>query len=234
MATMKPELQKMEPTLRQQTTQSLSKDKQLPLKSGSRTDSAKSQSLTTHQPIPSDRSVESVSLPQKQARKTPALPKIKSPRFTSHRNGINPYLAMNLLKEMETVVARWQSELRQILRQIQDIYLEGPIIEGWLESESAQTPIAAPTVERSQKGRGRVSHSPSQNRNAGRYRLVNRNADGKLLSRPCPPEEVPSVSLAIARYQKLQHLLARKQELETHLTELAEVLTVVQGHIQTL
>ncbi len=70
--------------------------------------------------------------------KTLALPKLKSPTFTSHRNAANPSLTMNLLKEMEDIVAGWQEELQQALKQIQDLYLEGPIIDGWLESYAHQ------------------------------------------------------------------------------------------------
>lgn len=205
-------------------------------------------------PTPATRRDPLVPMPQGQGKKTPALPNIKQPRFTSHRNGANPYLAMSLLKEMEAIVERWQTELRQILRQIQDIYLEGPIVEGWLESDSTpkspQTyPLGEVTKQSIEGGSSlggkreaisgvSVAQDPNSQiqfgvKTAG-YRLVGWDADGKLWSRPCPPSELPSVSLAIARYQKLQNMLVRKQELETHLMELAEVLTVVQGHIQTL
>lgn len=232
---MKLELQKIEETLHQLAS-SAPRREQPSSKSGNQTNGLKSQSPTSRQDYPTQSAlkVESFSVRQQQAKKTPALPKIKSPRFTSHRNGVNPYLAMTLLKEMETVVSRWQTELRQILRQIQDIYMEGPIIEGWLESESPQTPIEVAAVPPIQKRREGVSNSQFQIQKAAGYRLVGWDADGKLWSRPCPPEELPSVSLALARYQKLQHLLVRKQELETHLTELAEVFVFLQGHIQTL
>ncbi|MCL1464065.1 hypothetical protein [Argonema galeatum] len=229
---MKLELQKIEETLQQVAAQSGPKKEQPSSKSGNQTNGLKSQSPTSHQDYPtrSDLKVNSFSGQQQQAKKTPALPKIESPRFTSHRNGVNPYLAMTLLKEMETVVGQWQTELRQILRQIQDIYLDGPIIEGWLESLSPQIPTEVAAVPHTQRGKDSQFHI----QNASGYRLVGWNADGKRWYRPCPPEELPSVSLALARYQKLQHLLVRKQELETHLTELAEVFVFLQGHIQTL
>ncbi len=233
---MKLELQKIEETLQQVAAQSSPRREQTSSKSGNQTNGLISQSPTSHQDYPtrSDLKVDSFSLQQQQAKKTPALPKIKSPRFTSHRNGVNPYLAMTLLKEMETVVGRWQTELRQILRQIQDIYLEGPMIEGWLESESPQMSTEVAAVTHTQKGREGISNSQFQIHKASGYRLVGWDANGKLWSRPCPPEELPSVSRALARYQKLQHLLVRKQELETNLTELAEVFVFLQGHIQTL
>jgi len=52
-------------------------------------------------------------------------------------------------------------------------------------------------------------------------------------SRPCPSEQIPSVSLAIARYQRLRQLLARKQQLETRLNQLAETLLVLQDHLES-
>lgn len=225
---MKLELHKIEATLHQLAAQSTTGNQELSLKS---------QPVTTipEQPAPPTPKLELWSEQAGQAKRIPALPKIEQPRFTSHRNGVNPYLAMNLLKEMEGVVGRWQTELRQVLRQIQDIYMEGPIVEGWLETDY-YTPTTAPGVPAVPKGnRGATKRSPAQNANsATRYRLCGWDASGALRSRPCPPEELPSVSLAIARYQKLQHLLDRKQELENNLTQLAEVLIVVQGHIQTL
>ena len=71
---------------------------------------------------------------QENGSKTPSLPKLKTPSFSSHRHGANPALAMNLLQEIQETVAGWQIELQNILKQIQDIYLEGPIVNGWLES----------------------------------------------------------------------------------------------------
>lgn len=233
---MKLELKKIEETLQQVAAQSAPRSEQPSSKLGNQTNESKSQSPTSHQDYPtrSALKVDSSSLQRQKGKKTPALPKIKSPRFTSHRNGVNPYLAMTLLKEMQTVVGQWQTELRQILRQIQDIYLEGPIIEGWLESEPTQILTEVAEVPHTQRGKGRVSNSQFQVQKATGYRLVGWNADGKRWYRPCPPEELPGVSLALARYQKLQHLLVRKQELESHLAELAEVLVFLQGHIQTL
>ena len=49
---------------------------------------------------------------------------------------------------------------------------------------------------------------------------------------PVPPEQVPSVSMAIARYQQLRQLLERKQKLESRLNQLAETLVVLYGHIK--
>jgi hypothetical protein len=64
------------------------------------------------------------------------------------------------------------------------------------------------------------------------YRLCGLDADGQLWSRPCPSQQVPYVSLAIARYQKLRILLARKQTLESRLNQLIQNLTMLHGLIQ--
>ncbi len=120
--------------------------------------------------------------------KTPTLPKFKSLSFSSGLNSSNPALEMNSLKEIQTCVAPCEAELQQIVRQIQDLYLEGPIVDGWLESH------------------------PSEG-----YRLCGLDPAGNMWLRPCPPEQLPSVSIAIARYQKLLQLLERKQYIENRL-----------------
>jgi hypothetical protein len=66
------------------------------------------------------------------------------------------------------------------------------------------------------------------------YRLCGVDGDGKLWSRSITPQQLPEVSLGIARYQKLKQFLTRKQELEHRLNELAEMLILVQGHLQKL
>jgi hypothetical protein len=174
--------------------------------------------------------------------KTPNLPKFKPPSFTSHRNGANPALAMNLLQEIQDKAASWQVELQKIVLKIQELYLEGPIVNGWLEShEKEPEPRSQATAtlrhaevehlidyveEICANGKTIAYQSPR----AG-YRLCGLNAAGEVWSRPCPPEQVASVSMAIARYQKLRQLLGRKQYLETRLTQLAESLVVLHTHI---
>jgi hypothetical protein len=174
--------------------------------------------------------------------KSPNLPKFKTPNFTSHRNVANPALAMNLLKDIQASVAKWQAELQKILRNIQDIYLEGPIVNGWLEShERKAEKDGTATLRHAEVDRlmdyveeicsTEVQASTPAFR-AG-YRLCALDSSGKVWSRPCPPDQVPSVSMAIARYQKLRQLLGRKQYLETKLGQLAETLVVLHSHIQS-
>jgi len=169
----------------------------------------------------------------------PTLPKLKPLNISEHRHAANPALAMNLLQEIEEIVARWQTELQTIVRQIQDIYIDGPIVDGWLESHARDAPEAQGTVRPTTVDRlmdyvaeewqaeGDVTlESPRTG-----YRLCGLDASGQFWARPCPPDQVVSVSLAIARHQKLRQLLTRKQELETRLSQLAETLIVMHSHL---
>jgi len=178
---------------------------------------------------------------QENGGKTPSLPKFKTPTFSNHRHGANPALAMNLLQEIQLHVAGWQQELQMILQQIQELYLEGPIVNGWLES-NAKEPEQPGTVTLRHAEVDRLMNyveeicTPSakdayQFARTG-YRLCGLDASGKVWSRPCPPDQVATVSMAIARHQKLRQLLGRKQDLETRLSQLAETLVVLHSHIQ--
>jgi hypothetical protein len=172
-----------------------------------------------------------------------SLPRVVTSGFTTHRNAANPALATNLLKEIEVLVSGWQVELQQILKQIQDIYLEGAIVDGWLESYS-QEELDSPTLRHAEvdclmdyvektwgDGTGSIEPTPPTPNPSG-YRLCGLNEDGQLWFRHCPPEQVPVVSLAIARYQKLKLLLVRKQSLETRLSQLAETLIAMHAELK--
>jgi hypothetical protein len=160
------------------------------------------------------------------------LPKLKTPNFSSHRNAANPALASSLLLEMKTIADSWQTELNQILRQIQDLYIEGPIVDGWLESHAGEPLGDLSTLRHAEVDRlmtyiDEICATPlpgtKESAKAG-YRLCGINADGQRWSYACPAEQIPSLSLAIARYHKLRQLLDRKQDLENRLTGLAETL----------
>ena len=170
------------------------------------------------------------------------LPKAKSPSFSSHRHALNPNLAIGLLKEVEAVVVTWQLQLEQTGLEIQALYLEGPIVDGWLESHPVGSPqvmqaTGATTLRHAEIERlmdyveeiCRTSQAPETRTG---YRLCGLDADGQLWSRPCPAQQVPYVGLAIARYQKLRILLARKQTLETRLHRLIQNLTLLHGQMQ--
>lgn len=201
--------------------------------------SQEEQSPTENEFLHLDNSVQTFPA-QESGGKVPSLPKLKTPSFTSHRNGANPALAMNLLQDIQESVSAWQRELQKIILQIQDIYLEGPIVNGWLESHDREAEAGGTATLRHAEvdrlmdyveeicDQSKVS---CQSPRAG-YHLCGLDASGKVWSRLCPPDQVASVSMAIARYQKLRHLLGRKQYLETRLTQLAETLIILHGHIQ--
>jgi hypothetical protein len=183
---------------------------------------------------------------QQNSAATPALPRSKPPSFSSHRHAVNPNLAIGLLKEVETVVIGWQMTLEQTVLEIQALYMEGPIVDGWLESHPSGSPqvmqpIGAATLRHAEIDRlmdyveeiCRAPHTPDANEalRTG-YRLCGLDADGQLWSRPCPSQQVPYVSLAIARYQKLRILFAKKQSLENRLNQLIQNLTLLHGQMQ--
>lgn len=187
-----------------------------------------------------DNSVQTFSA-QDEDGKAPSLPKFKSPSFSSHRNAPNPALASNILEEIQEIVAGWQTQLQEVVRQIQDLYLQGPIVNGWLEShEKEPQPEDTATLRHAEVDRlmdyveeicANQAKASSESKRTG-YRLCGLDDSGEVWSRPCPPEQVPSVSMAIARYQQLRQLIAHKQKLENRLNQLAQTLVVLHGHIK--
>ncbi|MBD1909694.1 MULTISPECIES: hypothetical protein [unclassified Leptolyngbya] len=169
------------------------------------------------------------------------LPHLNSIQPKQPRQILQPGLSLGILKEIEKVLTTWQAELQQLTLNIQDVQLEGPIIDGWLESQ-----LGAPV----QTEHGFLQHaeisqisqyvnsmedrsfpsSPDHSRTI--YRLCTLDADGHVQSQPCPSEQIPQVSLAIARHQKLRQLLSRKHYLEFRLSQLAENLVTIHSYLQ--
>lgn len=170
--------------------------------------------------------------------KTPDLPKFKTPSFSNHRHSANPGFTIGLLQEIQQTVVAWQVELEIILQQIQYIYLEGQVINGWLESNTQPMEGTATLrhgeIEAILDYVQKISQSEVTVNQSSRtdYRLCGVDATGQLWSRPCSVEEVPSLSIAIARYQKLRQLLGRKHYLESRLTKLSETLVDLQGSLK--
>lgn len=187
----------------------------------------------TVRPFPPMTSAASVDLPH--------FPASTAPRS---RQVSNPRLAMGILKELEKTVANWEQELNRVSLDIQDLQLEGPVIEGWLESQPASSDsqtdefwqqadvkaladyVSGLDAPATSGAASAVSHQPAL---AG-YRLCHLDADGQVHCQPCPADQVPLVSLAIARHQKLRQLLSRQADLESRLTRLAE--TLIAAHSQ--
>lgn len=166
-----------------------------------------------------------ISFPQPYQSQLTALPKLQSAQISAHRHGVNPALATNLLKEIEEITTNWQRELKRVLIAIQDLYLEGPIVDGWLESQSPLPDRPASPSHSLDIERFNSADRPG-------YRLCGLDEHGRLWSRTCPPEQVAGVSVAIARYQKLRQLLKTKQSLENRLSNLAETLVMVHGKLK--
>ncbi len=70
---------------------------------------------------------------------TVALPPVRSERFISQRHEVNPALAFNLLKDIQSVVSVWHEQLRQVVHALHALHAQGPMVDGWLES-SVQMP----------------------------------------------------------------------------------------------
>lgn len=156
-------------------------------------------------------------------------------RLVTKNKDSNPALAIHLLREIEEVVVGWQRELKQILVELQNLYLEGPMVNGWLESDE-NLPNSGATSARPYPNQnaaypdyqGRVSYEVPR----PGYRLCGRDEQGQIWVKICPPEQVSAVSLAIARYQKLCQLLKKKQGLEHRLSNIAQTLVRVHSTLK--
>lgn len=114
------------------------------------------------------------------------------------------------------------------MSQIQDLYYEGPIVDGWLEFLPPAPEAKAGTLRevsferaidhivevRSLAPEEQITESPNAS-----YLLCGLDELGNLWSYPCPLEQLPSVTIAIARYHKLQQLLQQKHRFETSLKQ---------------
>jgi hypothetical protein len=157
----------------------------------------------------------SLSVPSSSITSLPTLPMAQRPDLPAFAVASDPHpfmaltnsaLASNLLKDLQTQVQTWATTLETVLQQIQVVYAEGPLVDGWLESFTDQPATSG-------------------------YRLCGLGQDGQVWSRLCPPNQVPDISLAIARYQRLQSLLTEKHRLETQLGYLTESLVELHTNL---
>lgn len=140
----------------------------------------------------------------------PALPKLKTVPVSRHQHRANPHRVLDVLQGLEGHALVWAGQLQQVQREIQDLYLEGPLINGWLES-----------VTTGKKIDGKLLSSMGFE---GGYCLCGLDENGHLWSKPCPVNELPEVGMAIARFHRLKKLIDRKQDIEQHLYNLAQSL----------
>jgi len=181
---------------------------------------------------------------------TPALPRPKRPSFSRHRHDANPALAIKVLQDIQRAVESWHQDLRQVVVDIQALYLEGPIVDGWLEAVEPASPIASALdtailrhadpadlsgyidqiCQASDAASGQGA-SPSGDGPPIQYRLCTLDADGRRQCLPCPPQQLSTISLAVARNQKLRQLLNHKNYLEARLKRAVEALSLVRDDL---
>lgn len=170
-----------------------------------------------------------------EASRAPALPRLEISDFTPLSYDFERVSQM--LQGLEAIVAGWRTELHQIVQRIQAVEAEGPAINGWLESQPLDS--VAPDVsvfrhadvDQLMAYVNEICHPTSgvpvpKNR----YVLCGYNTDGQIWSRPCRPEELSGVSMAIARYQTLSQLQERQQSLERRLGAIALQITQMYQH----
>lgn len=87
-------------------------------------------------------------------------------------------------------------------------------------------------AERIETGRNVASGDARTNDTIAQYRLCSLSEDGLVRSQPCPPEQMASVSTAIARYQKFKQLVAKKDVLESKLQQTVDELTGLRSRFQ--
>ena len=180
---------------------------------------------------------------QTQLSHLPMLPRRKLPTFSRHRHDANPALAVKVLQDIQMAVEAWHQDLKQTVHRIQALYMEGPIVEGWLETVDERPDQAAALdaallrhgdpqalagyVEQLCQSLDSPTGSTPAGTNLGRpgYRLCSLDSDGRVQYFPCPPEQLSSISLAIARHQKLRQLLDHKQFLEAKLKRTVDIMT---------
>jgi hypothetical protein len=170
----------------------------------------------------------------------PLLPRAQRPSFSSHRNDANAALALDLLADVQSAIVGWHQALRDILLEIQELYMSGPIVDGWLESTNRQTnqtdldehaailrhgdpeQVAAYVDQLAQQAQADATQQGSQ------YRLCTLDAEGQMQCQACPPGQLGVISQAIARNQKLRQLVSQKQYLEAKLKRASEALEVTR------
>jgi len=125
---------------------------------------------------------------------------------------------------VETKVERSPSakiSIEQVLQQIQALYHEGPIVDGWIDSSpTALEPddrVEEIVFERPDLSTTDLSSDLDSSLSLSNYRVCGIDASGEQWSYPCPVDQLLELSVAIARYHKIQALLAQKRQLESQL-----------------
>lgn len=158
-----------------------------------------------------------------------AAPTPELPNLTANNSYPLPVEETNLessfLPENPPAVTDEEAKFEQVISQIQDLYNEGPIVDGWLEyyppapepNDGTLREVSFERVIEVEKVGSLRSAQETRVLPGASYRLCGLDESGQQWSYPCPLDQLPNVSMAIARYQKLQQLLQQKQEIENHL-----------------
>ncbi|AFZ32871.1 nitrogen regulatory protein P-II family [Gloeocapsa sp. PCC 7428] len=155
-----------------------------------------------------------------EAYKQPQLPQFTTTSKRDQKTTNSTY--KRFLPKPRMDVATCKEQIKQVVQQIKDLYHEGPIVDGWLESRHQTAPGEVTTVNYVKATYKFDQSEVTCEAPRPGYYLCGVDDLGQKWSYPCPMEQLPSVSLAIARYQKLQYLLARKRSLEAFLNRLQE------------
>lgn len=185
------------------------------------------------------------------------LPPVQSETFVSQRHEVNPALALNLLSDIQAKVLLWQNQLRQLVQAIHTLHAQGPMVEGWLES-TADAKARASSTDATLLRHGDTdallryiesidNNSPEPTPTAAtgasqgndvsadsisaitEYRLCRLDESGQVRSQPCPPEQMGTVSMAIARYQNYKQLLNKKEAIDAKLKQTVDLLTGIRA-----
>lgn len=187
------------------------------------------------------------------------LPPLQNEASVSLRHEVNPAIALNLLKDIQSLVTLWQDRQRQLVQSLRRLDAQGPMVDGWLESAAEADPSSATDVTtllrhgdtdtlmqyvealdtRAQAagmpGSSGAEATPSAALTGDKgtqYRLCCLDDSGQVRSQSCPPEQMGVVSLAIARYQKYKQLTAQKQAVEAKLQMAVAQLEEVRTALQ--
>jgi len=157
---------------------------------------------------------------------SPAAPKVDfpSPSTLKSQPLQLPQLSVGSVEPspvVKTQVERSPSakiSIEQVLQQIQALYHEGPIVDGWIDSSltllEPDDMVEEIVFERPDLSTAAFS-APATSLTS--YRVCGIDASGEQWSYSCPVDQLLELSVAIARYHKLQELLAQKRQLESQL-----------------
>lgn len=81
----------------------------------------------------------------KNSPETVGLPPVRSKYSVSQKHEVNPALAFNLLKDIQSVVSVWHEQLRQVVDALHALHAQGPMVDGWLESSVEPPPVEQKT-----------------------------------------------------------------------------------------